>query len=123
MLLNSNGEPNVTTTTRGLRWRLMFFLIGPITFVMSLDRTAMVVAAPTIQNEFGFTLVQKSWILTSFSWKPRDALLFYRSLGWLLSVLRDLLVEATNSLQRKRPGRTPLTAEAPISWPASTMPR
>jgi ACS family glucarate transporter-like MFS transporter len=68
MLLNSNGGPNVTTTTRGLRWRLMFFLIGPITFVMSLDRTAIVVAAPTIQHEFGFTLVQMSWILTSFSW-------------------------------------------------------
>ena len=60
MLLNSNGGPKVTTTTRGLRWRLMFFLIGPITFVMSLDRTAIVVAAPTIQREFGFTLVQMS---------------------------------------------------------------
>jgi hypothetical protein len=29
----------------------MFFLIGPVTFVMSLDRTAIVVAAPTIQHE------------------------------------------------------------------------
>jgi MFS transporter, ACS family, glucarate transporter len=58
----------VTTQTRGLRWRLMFFLLAPITFVMSLDRTAIVVAAPTIQNEFGFTLVEMSWILTSFSW-------------------------------------------------------
>lgn len=35
----------------------MFFLIAPLTFVMSLDRTAIVVAAPTIQKEFGFTLV------------------------------------------------------------------
>jgi ACS family glucarate transporter-like MFS transporter len=66
--------------TRGLRWRLMFFLIAPLTFVMSLDRTAMVVAAPTIQKEFGFTLVQMSWILTSFSWTY--ALLQVPS-GWL----------------------------------------
>jgi ACS family glucarate transporter-like MFS transporter len=66
--------------TRGLRWRLMFFLIAPLTFVMSLDRTAMVVAAPTIQKEFGFTLVEMSWILTSFSWTY--ALLQVPS-GWL----------------------------------------
>ena len=56
------------TATGGLRWRLMFFLIGPITFVMSLDRTAMTVAAPTIQHEYGFSLVEMSWILTAFSW-------------------------------------------------------
>src|SRR5580704_3451408 len=56
------------TRAGGLRWSLMIFLIAPITFVMSLDRTAIVVAAPTIQHEFGFTLVQMSWILTSFSW-------------------------------------------------------
>ncbi len=43
-------------------------LIGPITFVMSLDRTAIVVAAPTIQKEYGFSLVEMSLILTSFSW-------------------------------------------------------
>ena len=70
----------MTTPTGGLRWRLMFLLIGPITFVMSLDRTAIVVAAPTIQHEFGFTLVQMSWILTSFSWTY--ALLQVPS-GWL----------------------------------------
>jgi ACS family glucarate transporter-like MFS transporter len=58
----------------------MFFLIAPLTFVMSLDRTAMVVAAPTIQKEFGFTLIQMSWILTSFSWTY--ALLQVPS-GWL----------------------------------------
>ena len=46
----------------------MFLLIGPITFVMSLDRTAMTGAAPTIQHEYGFSLVEMSWILTSFSW-------------------------------------------------------
>jgi ACS family glucarate transporter-like MFS transporter len=71
---------DVATSTRGLRWRLMFGLIAPLTFVMSLDRTAMVVAAPTIQHEFGFTLVQMSWILTSFSWTY--ALLQVPS-GWL----------------------------------------
>ena len=47
---------------------MVFGLIGPITFVMSLDRTALVVAAPTIQHEYGFSLVQMSLILTSFSW-------------------------------------------------------
>src|ERR1700735_3273693 len=33
------------------RCLLMFLLFGPVTFVMSLDRTAIVVAAPTIQHE------------------------------------------------------------------------
>ncbi len=51
-----------------LRWWIAIGLLGPITFVMSLDRTAMVVASPTIQHEYNFTLVQMSWILTAFSW-------------------------------------------------------
>ncbi|MBV9538393.1 MAG: MFS transporter [Acidisphaera sp.] len=51
-----------------MRWWIAFGLIGPITFVMSLDRTAIVVAAPTIQHEYGFSLVEMGWILTSFSW-------------------------------------------------------
>ena len=51
-----------------LRWSLMFCLLAPITFVMSLDRTAIAVAAPTIQHEFGFSLIEMSVILTSFSW-------------------------------------------------------
>ena len=50
------------------RWWMVWLLIGPITFVMSLDRTAIVVAAPVIQKEYGFSLVQMSVILTSFSW-------------------------------------------------------
>ena len=58
----------MTTRTGGLRWSLMFFLIAPITFVMSLDRTAIAVAAPTIQHEYGFSLFEMSVILTSFSW-------------------------------------------------------
>ena len=52
----------------GVRWTVMWYLIGPITFVMSLDRTAMAVAAPTIQHEYGFTLVEMSVILTAFQW-------------------------------------------------------
>jgi ACS family glucarate transporter-like MFS transporter len=58
----------MSTRTDGLRWSLMFFLIAPITFVMSLDRTAITVAAPIIQHEYGFTLMEMSVILTSFSW-------------------------------------------------------
>ena len=56
------------TRTGGLRWSLMLFLIAPITFVMSLDRTAIAVAAPTIQHEYDFSLFEMSVILTSFSW-------------------------------------------------------
>ena len=51
-----------------LRWWMMGSLIAPITFVMSLDRTAMAVAAPIIQKDFGFSLTQMSLILTSFTW-------------------------------------------------------
>ena len=62
-------DSNARTGARaGLRWWIVIGLIGPITFVMSLDRTAIVVAAPTIQHEYGFSLVEMSWILTSFSW-------------------------------------------------------
>ena len=52
----------------GVRWSLMYFLLAPITFVMSLDRTAIAVAAPTIQHEYGFSLFEMSVILTSFAW-------------------------------------------------------
>ena len=65
---NKKGVRYVRTRTGGLRWSLMFFLIAPITFVMSLDRTAIAVAAPTIQHEYGFSLFEMSIILTSFSW-------------------------------------------------------
>lgn len=51
-----------------VRWTVMWYLIGPITFVMSLDRTAMAVAAPAIQHEYAFTLVEMSVILTAFQW-------------------------------------------------------
>ena len=63
-----------------VRWWMAGLLLAPITFVMSLDRTALVVAAPTIQGEYHFTLVQMSFLLTSFSWTY--ALLQVPS-GWL----------------------------------------
>jgi MFS transporter, ACS family, glucarate transporter len=46
----------------------MAFIIFPLTFVMSLDRTNMSVSAPIIQKTFHFNLVEMSLILTSFSW-------------------------------------------------------
>jgi ACS family glucarate transporter-like MFS transporter len=54
--------------TGGVRWSLMFFLLAPITFVMSLDRTAIAVAAPTIQHEYNLSLFEMSVIGTSVSW-------------------------------------------------------
>jgi len=69
-----------TTTPGNVRWWMAGLLLGPITFVMSLDRTAIVIAAPTIQSEYHFTLVQMSFLLTSFSWTY--ALLQVPS-GWL----------------------------------------
>lgn len=52
----------------GMRWRLAWLLVLPITWIMSLDRTAMTVAAPIIQKDLHLTLVQMSWILTAFHW-------------------------------------------------------
>ena len=69
-----------TTVPGRVRWWMAALLLGPITFVMSLDRTAIVIAAPTIQNEYHFTLIQMSYLLTSFSWTY--ALLQVPS-GWL----------------------------------------
>ena len=69
-----------TTVPGRVRWWMAGLLLGPITFVMSLDRTAIVIAAPTIQNEYHFTLIQMSYLLTSFSWTY--ALLQVPS-GWL----------------------------------------
>jgi MFS transporter, ACS family, glucarate transporter len=51
-----------------LRWRIMYFIIFPLTFFMSLDRTNMIVSAPIIQQHFKFSLVDMSLILTSFAW-------------------------------------------------------
>ncbi|MCL6453869.1 MAG: MFS transporter [Alicyclobacillus sp.] len=51
-----------------LRWSLMYLIIFPLTFIMSLDRTNMTVSAPVIQKDFHFSLVSMSLILTSFTW-------------------------------------------------------
>ncbi|WP_052421029.1 MFS transporter [Paraburkholderia ferrariae] len=55
-------------TMNHLRWKIVAFLVAPMTFVMALDRAAMAVAAPTIQNELGLSLVQMSMILTVYFW-------------------------------------------------------
>jgi MFS transporter, ACS family, glucarate transporter len=54
--------------TANLRWKIVAFLVAPITFVMTLDRAAMTVAAPTIQKEFGLSIVEMSMILTVYFW-------------------------------------------------------
>jgi MFS transporter, ACS family, glucarate transporter len=54
--------------TGNLRWKIVAFLIAPITFVMTLDRAAMTVAAPTIQKELGLSIVEMSMILTVYFW-------------------------------------------------------
>lgn len=51
-----------------VRWNLMYLIIFPLTFIMSLDRTNIVVSAPIIQKHFHFSLVSMSLILTSFTW-------------------------------------------------------
>lgn len=51
-----------------LRWKIVTFLVAPITFVMTLDRAAMTVAAPTIQKELGLSIVEMSMILTVYFW-------------------------------------------------------
>jgi MFS transporter, ACS family, glucarate transporter len=58
-----------------LRWKVVTLLVAPITFVMTLDRAAMTVAAPTIQKEFGLTIVEMSLILTVYFWTYALALL------------------------------------------------
>ena len=51
-----------------VRWKLAWFVVLPATWIMSLDRTAMTVAAPVMQKDLHFTLAQMSWILTAFHW-------------------------------------------------------
>ncbi|MCA3834963.1 MAG: MFS transporter, partial [Burkholderia sp.] len=51
-----------------LRWKIVAFLVAPLTFVMTLDRAAMAVAAPTIQGELGLSIVEMSMILTIYFW-------------------------------------------------------
>lgn len=64
------ATPNPTPTRpRGSRrWLVMAFILFPLTFVMSLDRTNMTVSAPIVQKTFHFSLFEMSLILTSFTW-------------------------------------------------------
>jgi ACS family glucarate transporter-like MFS transporter len=112
---------------------MVFGLIGPITFVMSLDRTALVVAAPTIQHEYGFSLVQMSLILTSFSWTyaalqvpagwlaqkfgPRRALAWANILWSLLTIATPLGFSVASFIGI----RALLGAGQSADWPASVM--
>ena len=123
-----------TTPVRGrLRWWIVFALIGPITFVMSLDRTAIVVAAPTIQKEYGFSLVEMSLILTSFSWTyaflqvpagwlaeklgPRRALFGANALWSLLTAATPLGFSVGSFIGI----RALLGAGQAADWPASVL--
>jgi MFS transporter, ACS family, glucarate transporter len=65
-LARGRAVPRVATGS--VRWALAGGLLLPVTFVMSLDRTAMTVAAPAIQDAQGFSLNQMSVILTAFAW-------------------------------------------------------
>lgn len=62
----------VTSTTAArptsVRWWIAGGLVLPVTFVMSLDRSAMTVSAPLIQQEYGYSLNQMSVILVAFTW-------------------------------------------------------
>ena len=116
-----------------LRWWMVFGLIGPITFVMSLDRTALVVAAPTIQHQYGFSLVQMSLILTSFSWTyaalqvpagwlaqkfgPRRALAWANLLWSALTIATPLGFNMVSFVGI----RALLGAGQAADWPASVM--
>lgn len=51
-----------------IRWMLMWGIIFPLTFVMSLDRTNIAVSAPVIAKTFHFSLVDMGLILSSFAW-------------------------------------------------------
>lgn len=52
----------------GLRWKIVTFLVAPLTFIMTLDRTAMSVAAPKIQEALGLSIVEMSIVLTVYFW-------------------------------------------------------
>ncbi len=123
----------MTQAAGKLRWWMAFALIGPITFVMSLDRTAIVVAAPTIMHEFHFSLVEMSLILTSFSWTyaalqvpagwlaekfgPRRALA-WANLAWSLLTMATPLGFSVASFVGIR---ALLGAGQSADWPASVL--
>jgi ACS family glucarate transporter-like MFS transporter len=112
---------------------MVWLLIGPITFVMSLDRTAIVVAAPVIQEQYGFTLVEMSLILTSFSWTyaflqvpagwlaesigPRRALFWANQLWSILTAMTALGFNLASFIAV----RTLLGVGQSADWPASVL--
>ena len=59
---------NERVATRRTRWLIAGGLLLPVTFVMSMDRTAMTVVAPVIARQFDFSVTQLSIVLTSFWW-------------------------------------------------------
>lgn len=129
--MSASSLPAVHTT--GFRWKLAFWIILPLTFVMSLDRTVIVVAAPTIQHEYGFSLVEMSLILTSFSWTyaflqvpagwfaervgPRRALYWANTLWSLLTAATPLGFSVTSFVGI----RMLLGAGQSADWPASVL--
>ena len=122
-----------TRRRAALRWWMVLGLVGPITFVMSLDRTAIVVSAPTIQHEYGFSLIEMSVILTSFNWTyaalqvpagwlaqrfgPRRALA-WANLAWSVLTIATPLGFSVQSFVAIR---MLLGAGQAADWPASVL--
>jgi ACS family glucarate transporter-like MFS transporter len=120
-------------TAGRLRWWIVFTLIGPMTFVMSLDRTALVVAAPIVQREYHFSLVEMSLILTSFFWTyaalqvpagwlaekfgPRRALAWANGAWSLLTMATPLGFSVASFIGI----RALLGAGQSADWPASVL--
>jgi len=119
--------------TGRVRWALAIGIILPITFVMSLDRTVIVVAAPTIRSQYHFSLVEMSLILTSFSWTyaflqvpagwlaerigPRRALYYANALWSVLTAATPLGFSVPSFVGI----RMLLGAGQAADWPASIL--
>ena len=67
-MVHGSAAPGTAGKVGNTRWIIMALILFPLTFVMSLDRTNIVVSAPIIQKQFHFTLFEMSLILTSFAW-------------------------------------------------------
>ncbi|MBK5458111.1 MFS transporter [Peribacillus sp. TH16] len=51
-----------------VRWRVIFFIMVPMQLMMSLDRINISVSAPLIQEDFGLSLTEISFVLSAFAW-------------------------------------------------------
>jgi MFS family permease len=71
------------------RWAVLVTLVAPINFLMSLDRHAISIAMPLIRHDFGFSVMQASFILSCTTWGY--SLLQVPS-GWLAERLGPRLV-------------------------------